>query len=285
VEKGLGALTLEAYGRDLRHFHDFQGPLAGETPSETSLLRYLDSLQASGLKPRTITRRLVTFRNFYRFLLAEGQLAEDPTARIRLPKQAQTLPKYLNHQEIDKLTAAPPADSATGLRDRAMLELLYACGLRVSEICQLDLAGLDLEQAILRVEGKGGKVRLVPAGRAAIAALRAYLDGPRSALLKHQASRFVFVTARGGPLTRQGFWKALGGHRLRAGLKQKVSPHMLRHTFATHLVEGGADLRSVQTLLGHSDISTTQIYTHVARGRLRQTIDQHHPRAQVRTHE
>lgn len=282
VEKGLAAHSLDAYSRDLRHFSAFFPAKGADLPGESDLNRYLDALYAAGLAPRTVARRLVTLRNFYKFLLAEGLLAEDPTARIRLPKQGQKLPKYLNHQEIDQLTEAPALDSSTGLRDRAMLELIYASGLRVSEVCGLELADLDLEQAIVRVHGKGGRTRLVPVGRAAIADLREYLEVQRPALLKGRASRFLFVTARGGPLSRQGFWKALGGHRLRAGLAQKVNPHMLRHTFATHLVEGGADLRSVQTLLGHADIGTTQIYTHVARSRLRQTIDQHHPRAQVK---
>jgi integrase/recombinase XerD len=190
-----------------------------------------------------------------------------------------TLPKFCNGSEVSSLLTAPDPELATGTRDRAMLELLYSSGLRVTELCRLEISDLNASLGVIRVVGKGNKQRMVPAGAAALEAISAYLTGARGRLLKHRQSRFLFVTARGGPLTRQGFWKAMSAYGLKASLRTRPSPHVLRHTFATHLLEGGADLRSVQAMLGHADISTTQIYTHVVRSRLRRTIDDHHPRA------
>ena len=280
VEKGLSRASLDAYERDLASWETWKtAHLPSRTPSRDDLRLYLDHLFASGLAPRSISRHLVTLRNFHRFLLAEREISDDPTALLTLPKPESKLPKFLNRDEVTRLAEAPPLDSPLGLRDRAMLELLYASGLRVSEICSLELADFQPESGLVRVMGKGSKQRLVPVGRSALAALQDYLTRGRPPLLKNRSSKFLFLTARGAALSRQGFASALTLHRLRAGLTRAISPHTLRHTFATHLLEGGADLRSVQTLLGHADIGTTQIYTHVVRTRLRQTIDRHHPRS------
>ena len=194
-------------------------------------------------------------------------------------EDGQALPHYLNGADMERLLEAPPAGTPNGLRDRAMLQLVYASGLRVSELCAVELNDLNLTLGYLRVTGKGNKQRLVPMGQAAMAAIEVYVTGGRPAILKGRASRYVFVTSRGSRMTRQAFWKLLAGHGKTCGLFHNLSPHVLRHTFATHLLEGGADLRSVQTMLGHADIGTTQIYTHVARGRLRAVVDKHHPRA------
>jgi len=240
---------------------------------------YLDHLYQSGLSSRSVARHLTTLRSFYGFLLREGLIENDPTEHLRTPRQWQTIPKFLNLQEIDKIIQAPHVSRPTGLRDRAMMELLYATGLRVSELCRVGVGDLNGELGVLRTMGKGNKQRLVPVGREAIQAVERYLQAGRGALLKGRASRYLFVTARGGCLTRQGFWKLLAGYGRQAGIFHGLTPHVLRHSFATHLLEGGADLRSVQVMLGHADISTTQIYTHVMRSRLRDTVDRHHPRA------
>jgi integrase/recombinase XerD len=226
-----------------------------------------------------VGRHLTTIRNFYGFLLREGEIATDPTEHLRTPKQWQNIPKYLNLDEIERIIAAPDLSRPTGRRDRAMMELLYASGLRVSELCKVGVGDLNLELGVLRTTGKGNKQRLVPVGKSAILAVRAYLESGRAALLKGRASRYLFITARGGCLTRQAFWKLLACHGRKAGIFHGLTPHVLRHSFATHLLEGGADLRSVQIMLGHADISTTQIYTHVMRSRLRDTVEKHHPRA------
>jgi integrase/recombinase XerD len=243
------------------------------------VLSYLNFLYRSGLGSRSIARHLATLRNFYSFLLREGKIASDPTEHVRTPKQWKTIPKFMNLSQIDKLLQAPDGSTPTGVRDRAMLELLYATGLRVTELCRVGVSELNLEMGVLRTTGKGNKQRMVPVGRSAIAAVRQYLETGRPRILKGRGSRFLFVTARGGAMTRQAFWKLLAGHGRRAGIYRNLTPHVLRHSFATHLLEGGADLRSVQTMLGHADISTTQIYTHVMRSRLRRTLDDHHPRA------
>jgi integrase/recombinase XerD len=231
------------------------------------------------LSARSVARHLVAVRNFFAFLLREGEAAADPTANIDLPRQWRTIPKYLSQAEVERLLAAPDADTAAGLRDRAMLELLYASGPRASELCGVQVRDLNLEVGVLRVTGKGGKQRLIPVGQSAVAAARAYLDSARATLLQGRASGHLFVTTRGLAMTRQAFWRMVRQYGLKAGISRRLTPHLLRHSFATHLLEGGADLRSVQTMLGHADISTTQVYTHVLRSRLRQTVDQHHPRA------
>jgi integrase/recombinase XerD len=279
VERGLAANTLDAYRSDLDKFLSYMLMEAvNGIPQAGDLGRYLDSLYRSGLASRSIARHLTTLRNFYGFLAREGQIESDPTSFLTSPRQWKNLPKYLNLEEINRLAMAPDPSRPTGVRDRAMLELLYATGLRVTELCRLELSDLDPSLGVLRVTGKGGKERVVPAGKSAIAAVEAYLASARPVLLRGRGSRYLFVTARGGRLTRQAFWKLLAAHGKRVGIFRRLTPHVVRHSFATHLLEGGADLRSLQMMLGHADISTTQIYTHVLRSRLRKTVDQHHPR-------
>jgi integrase/recombinase XerD len=278
LEKGLASNSLEAYSADLSKFTAFFKAPA-EIPGCQDLLAYVDHLYATGLGSRSIARHVATLRNFYGYLLREGRIDTDVAPHLRTPRQWQTIPKFLNLQEIEQIIQAPDSSRPTGLRDRAMLELLYATGLRVSELCRVGMGDLDLQYGILRTMGKGHKQRLVPAGKPAIQAVEAYLADGRPALLKGRASRYLFVTAQGGCLTRQAFWKLLAAHGRKAGIFRGLTPHVLRHSFATHLLEGGADLRSVQAMLGHADISTTQIYTHVMRARLRETVEKHHPRA------
>ncbi|HEY3444003.1 MAG TPA: site-specific tyrosine recombinase XerD [Paludibaculum sp.] len=283
IEKGLSPNSLASYSLDLRHFclfcreHNLAEPLAPE-----HLHLYLDTLHTEGLSSRSIARHLSSLRNFYRFLLNEGRISEDPTALLKAPKQWQNLPKYLNSGQVTSLLSAPDAAQPGGIRNRAMLELLYACGLRVTELCLLKLTDLNLDLGFLRVNGKGNKQRLVPVGSQAQAAIQEYLSAARSALLKTKSSAYLFVTARGGPMTRQGFWKLLGVQGRKVGIFQNLTPHVVRHSFATHLLDGGADLRSVQTMLGHADIATTEIYTHVVRTRLRSVVDDHHPRSKAK---
>jgi integrase/recombinase XerD len=280
MEKGLAANSLESYGRDLDRFACFWG--GGDAPVPTSQEEigvYLDSLYGSGCSARTVARHLTSLRNLYRHLQREKRMTDNPVELLRTPKALQAIPKFLNGEQIERLLASPPVDAPTGIRDRAMLQLLYACGLRVSELITVELRNVNLELGYLRVSGKGNKERLIPMGQPAVAAITSYLGAGRPALLKGRVSRFLFVTARGGPMTRQGFWKLLAQYGKSVGIFHHLTPHVLRHSFATHLLEGGADLRSVQAMLGHADIGTTQIYTHVARGRLRRVVDEHHPRA------
>jgi integrase/recombinase XerD len=278
LEKGLSSNSLAAYSADLSKFSAFFKEPA-QIPSKEDLLAYIDHLYATRLGQRSIARHVTTLRNFYGFLLREGHIDSDAAPYLRSPRHWQTIPKFLNLQEIERLIETPDTSRPTGLRDRAMLELLYATGLRVSELCRVGIGDLDLEYGVLRTMGKGSKQRLVPAGKSAIQAVERYLGDGRPTLLKGRSSRYLFVTARGGAMTRQAFWKLLAAHGKKAGIFRGLTPHMLRHSFATHLLEGGADLRSVQAMLGHADISTTQIYTHVMRSRLRDTVEKHHPRA------
>lgn len=282
TEKGLAENTLQSYRRDLTQLGQFlkSAPL----PSVTlDILRsYLDHLRASGLAHRSIARHVTTLRGFFAYCLEEGELTANPAELLVSPKIGSSLPKYLDAQTVDVLLKAPAADSPTGLRDRAMLDLLYSAGLRVSELISLRIADFDSAEGIVRVIGKGNKQRLVPVGRQALRSVEKYLSEMRSRLLKARVSPYLFITARGTRMTRQGFWKLLKSHGKSVGVFRDLSPHVLRHTFATHLLEGGADLRSVQTMLGHADIGATQIYTHVMRSRLRQTVDRHHPRATAR---
>jgi integrase/recombinase XerD len=280
IEKGLAFNSLQAYTRDLEKFSSWSAlESPGSIPRADGVRGFLDSLYGSGLSARTIARHLSALRNLYQFLLREGIVPADSTALLPAPRQWRNLPKYLNAQDIDKLLAAPDSARPEGLRDRAMLHLLYASGLRVSELCALEISDLNRELGVVRVMGKGRKQRLVPVGKQAIVALNQWIDSGRPALLKGRATAVAFVTSRGRGMTRQGFWKLLAAHAKRVGIFRNVSPHVIRHSFATHLLEGGADLRSVQTMLGHTDISTTQIYTHVVRDRLKKTVQQHHPRA------
>lgn len=279
VEKGLSGNSLSAYLIDIQRFSAGIFPLALEEATPRDLARYVESLYHAGLSARSIARHMTTLRNFYGFLTREGEIPSDPSDLLVPPRQWSNLPKYLSRQEIDGLLKAPDPSKPTGIRDRAMLELLYATGLRVTELCRLALSNVERDSGVLRVTGKGNKQRLVPFGESAGEAVGQYVNRARPGLLKGRASGFLFVTARGGAMTRQGFWKLLGLYGKKAGILRDLTPHVVRHSFATHLVEGGADLRSVQIMLGHADISTTQVYTHVARRRLREIVDQHHPRA------
>ncbi len=279
TEKGLAQNTLESYRRDLSQISKVlkTTPLASVTLE--TLRSYLDHLRVSGLSNRSIARQVTTLRGFFGFLVEENDIGNNPAELLVSPKIGSSLPKYLDYSSVNQLLAPPNDASATGLRDHAMLDLLYATGLRVSELIQLRVSDFDEAAGTVRVIGKGNKQRIVPVGKEALKSVEAYRAGPRSRLLKGRVSPYLFITARGTRMTRQGFWKLLRAHGKSAGIFRGLSPHVLRHTFATHLLEGGADLRSVQTMLGHADIGTTQIYTHVMRSRLRQTVDQHHPRA------
>ncbi len=279
TEKGLASNTLQSYRRDLKRLIEFFHELPPQGVSLDGLRTYLDGLRQSGLSSRSIARHLTSIRSFFEFLAQEGEIEENPADLLGAPKIGTALPKYLNYDRVNALVAAPDAGTANGRRDQAMLQLLYATGLRVSELVSLRVGDLDADSAVLRVVGKGNKQRLVPLGREALIAVEGYVGAERPRLLKGRSSPYLFVTNRGTKMTRQGFWKLLRGHGRASGIFRNLSPHVLRHTFATHLLEGGADLRSVQTMLGHADIGTTQIYTHVMRSRLRQTVDQHHPRA------
>ncbi|MBV8831536.1 MAG: site-specific tyrosine recombinase XerD [Acidobacteriaceae bacterium] len=282
IEKGLAENSLASYRRDLSRFGTFldHAPVSAITLDE--LRKYIDRLRSEGLGNRSIARQVAALRGFFGFLLDEREIVCNPAEMLSAPKFGSALPKFLDAGSVDKLIEQPPQDTPLGMRDRAMMDLLYAAGVRVSELVQLRLGDLDTESGTVRVIGKGNKQRLVPVGRQALASTENYLRRGRPTLLKGRNSPFLFVTARGTRMTRQGFWKVLRGYGRAAGLKRAPSPHVLRHTFATHLLEGGADLRSVQTMLGHVDIGTTQIYTHVLPSRLRQTVEQHHPRASGR---
>ncbi len=283
LEKGLAGNTLEAYGRDLARLADFcRGRhFAIDEASGADIAAFVDSLYAGGLASRSVARYLATLRSYYRYLLEQEQISVDPTTEVSSPGQWKQLPKFLTLEEVDRLLAAPDEKTARGGRDRAMLQLLYATGLRVSELIGVQLNHLNASMGILRTRGKGDKERLVPVGRQALAAIEDYVERDRPLLLKKRVSPYLFVTQRGGPMTRQAFWKLLKQHGLKAGIIKNLTPHVVRHSFATHLLDRGADLRSVQMMLGHADISTTQIYTHVLRERLRSVYDQHHPRSGV----
>jgi integrase/recombinase XerD len=278
IEKGLSENSLQAYSTDLSKFAGFVADRGG-LPDRDGLRAYLDRLQQSGLSSRSVARHLTTLRSFYGYLLREGRIEADPTEHLSSPRQWQTIPKFMNLEDVDRILQAVDTSRPTGLRDRAMIELLFACGLRVSELCRLGMGDVDAGLGVLRTLGKGNKQRLVPVGKEALRAVSEYLERARPALLKGRASRYLFVTARGTCMTRRGFEKALGVQGKKAGIFNGLTPHVLRHSFATHLLEGGADLRSVQVMLGHADISTTQIYTHVMRSRLRETVQKYHPRA------
>lgn len=280
LEDGLSANTLAAYRRDLTLYADWLAREHGrglDDSREPDLLAYA-AWRHAGSRSSSVSRRLSTFRRYFRWALREGRLQADPTLRLDAPKPMQRLPGTLTEAQVEGLLAAPDVDTPLGLRDRAMLELLYASGLRVSELVGVKTVFVSLNEGVVRVTGKGSKERLVPFGDEARAWLERYLRQARAAILGGQVSDALFVTARGGPMTRQMFWTVVKACARRAGITQTLSPHTLRHAFATHLLNHGADLRVVQLLLGHADISTTQIYTHVARERLRQLHERHHPR-------
>ncbi|MDX2479643.1 MAG: site-specific tyrosine recombinase XerD [Desulfuromusa sp.] len=282
VEKGLSANTLNAYGRDLGSYAGFlreREKVANPADiSQLMLLNYLTFLKNNGLSPRSRARVLSALRSFHRFLLQENYAEHDPSALVESPRSLSLLPKLLSQKDVERLLQSPTGESPIAVRDRAMLEVLYATGMRVSELVGLRLGDLKLDIGCLNAFGKGSKQRLIPLGESAIEILKEYLQDARLKLLKNVASEEVFLNARGTRLSRQGFWKNLRAYAIKAEIKQKVYPHMLRHSFATHLLENGADLRSVQTMLGHADISTTQIYTHVIQERLQKLHQQYHPR-------
>lgn len=280
IEDGLAANTLGAYRRDLDLFAAWLAHEHGievEATRESDLLGYVAHRHAAS-RATSANRRLTVFKRFFRWALREHLIAADPTLRLRNAKQPLRVPKTLSEAQVEALLAAPDVATPLGLRDRAMLELLYASGLRVSELVTVKTVQVGLAEGALRVTGKGSKERLVPFGEEAHGWITRYLAESRSSILDGQVSDALFVTARGGAMTRQMFWKLVKRHALAAGIDAPLSPHTLRHAFATHLLNHGADLRAVQMLLGHADISTTTIYTHVARERLRALHAQHHPR-------
>ena len=281
IEKGLAANTLAAYQRDLRRFEGFcaERRVVLLEAGSKDLNEFVDSLYRAGLSSRSIARYTASLRNFYVYLMRHGRTRVDPTAELAAPRQWKRLPRFLALDEVDRLLEEPDTSKPLGGRDRAMLQLLYATGLRVSELVSVKRNHLNMELGVVRATGKGGKQRLVPVGRQALAAVQSYLENDRSRILKGKNSEYLFVTARGSLLTRQAFWNLLRRYGRQAGIAGKLSPHVVRHSFATHLLERGADLRSLQIMLGHADISTTQIYTHVLRERLRKVYDEHHPRS------
>lgn len=285
VEKGLAENTVAAYGRDLRAFAAFarkvkKGP---KLIVRDDIVDFLASLYRRKLDSRSVARHQVTLRNFFRFLLREGDLNADPTLNMESPKLRRTLPNYLRLEEVDRLLVQPDLRTPLGLRDKAMLEVLYSSGLRVSELVNLRVNDLEMKMGCVRCIGKGDKERLVPIGRKALAAVEQYLREGRPQVLRRRGGTpsmpFLFLNRAGRKISRVAVWKILGAYGRKAGLRGRLAPHKLRHSFATHLLERGADLRSVQLMLGHADISTTQIYTHVIEERLKQVYKAHHPRA------
>ena len=281
MEKGLSRKTVAAYSTDLIRFETFleSQHCTTLTGIDTQLiLAYLILLRNEGLGARSRARHLISLRGFFKFLALEKIIDANPALQIDLPKTGMHLPEVLTIADVEALIAAPDRSKPEGLRDAAMLELIYGAGLRVSELIGLETNGINLEAGFVRVFGKGAKERVVPVGRMAIGVIREYLDRARPKLLKNRSSACLFVTRRGNGMTRQSFWNLIGRYGRKANLKKKISPHTLRHSFATHLLEGGADLRAVQMMLGHADISTTQIYTHVAQRQLMDAHRKYHPR-------
>jgi integrase/recombinase XerD len=287
LERGLSRNTLNAYRTDLLQYGEFLAAHEADAlkARPADIAEFLADLAAGEGRPAcsaaTIHRKAACLRSFYKHLRRDELIAEDPTAALSAPRRAKRLPHVLNYSEVQVLLAAPRGDEATTLRDRALLEVMYACGLRASETIGLELADLDLREGFLRARGKGSKERLVPIGRQAIAAVNRYLRGGRPKLVGERQEPKLFVNFRGGPLTRQGLYKIVQRHARAAGLDGKLSPHTLRHSFATHLLAGGCDLRAVQEMLGHADISTTQMYTHLSGEQLKEVYFQAHPRAKV----
>jgi integrase/recombinase XerD len=288
LERGLSRNTLEAYRSDLQQYGQFLqdrgvDPIAADG---SDLMAFVSALAAGGesrraVAPSTLQRKIACLRSFYRYLRREQIIKDDPTAELRPPRTRGRLPKVLSRDEVQRLLAQPQGNSPGALRDRALLETMYACGLRASEAITLEFSELDLDGAILRARGKGSKERIVPIGSKAVESLRAYLERARPKLVGLRDEPHVFVNLRGGSLSRQGLYKIVQRHARGAGLEDRMSPHTLRHTFATHLLAGGCDLRSLQEMLGHADIGTTQIYTHLSTDRLRDVYFGAHPRAQL----
>jgi integrase/recombinase XerD len=282
VVKGLSKNTLESYGRDVSKcvaYLEERGIVDIREVDYKVILDFLTHLRGQNLNARSVARILVSIKQFFKFLLAEKIIEKDPTFLIRTPKIRTSIPGVLSLDDVEKLLSAPDGKTPEGVRDLAMLEVLYATGIRVTELVSLQLNSVNFELGYLMVYGKGGKERIVPIGDKAIASLKEYMNISRPSLLKSRKSVYLFVTRRGGKMTRQGFWKLIKGYAGRTGIGKKISPHTLRHSFATHLLERGADLRTIQIMLGHSDISTTQIYTHIERERLKEIHRKYHPRS------
>jgi integrase/recombinase XerD len=283
VERRLSLHTQQVYERDvrawLRALPQHGNAAAARLLTRDGALRFLAQSRASGLSSRSLARRVAGLRAFCRYLRQEGVLSTDPLLDLETPRLPQRLPHFLSIDEVDRLLRQPRLDTPRGVRDAAMLETLYATGLRVSELVSLPLSALHLTEGWIKVRGKGGKERLLPLGEQAVGRLQAYLAGARERLMRRGRTKQVFVNGRGQGITRQGFWKLLRGYARQASITKPMSPHTIRHSFATHLLERGADLRSVQQMLGHSDIATTQIYTHVLEARLRSAYQRYHPRA------
>ncbi len=278
VEKGLSGNTLESYERDLKKYALFTKDKGPDDVTQADVVSFLAWLSSEGISTPSAARNLAAVRGFHKYLLIDGLAHADPTENLETPRGWKRLPKTLSTSEVDGLLAQPDISTPIGLRDNAMLELLYATGLRVSELVGLKLSEINLERGFLMVIGKGSKERAVPMGESSAAAVHAYLDGGRAALLKGKESDFLFISSRHRRITRQTFWGRIKFYARQARIVQNISPHTLRHSFATHLLDNGADLRIVQAMLGHSDISTTQIYTHVSRERLRKIHEKYHPR-------
>jgi len=275
IERGLSSNTLGAYRRDIALYLEHLGSTAVTSARPSDVSDFLRFLYSRGLKPRSAARALAAVRGLYRFLLLEKAMNQNPTAVVETPRAVAKLPHFLSTDDVDRLLATPDLTEPVGLRDRAMLEVLYATGLRVSELVGMRVDGVNLEGGFLRCLGKGSKERVVPLGASACNAVRAYLQSARGS----SPSETLFLTSRGAPLDRVEFWRIPKGYAAKAGIRKNISPHVLRHSFATHLLERGADLRAVQMMLGHAEISTTQIYTHVIRERLKQIYKSFHPRA------
>jgi integrase/recombinase XerD len=280
VEKGLSSNTVLSYSRDMKKLFQFfhKEKINWLKAGEEDLIKFIHHQSRSGLSARSLARLISSLKSFYKFLLLDGMIKKNPAASLSSPKTWLSLPKFLTVAEVELLLGQPDEKDIHGTRDKAMLELLYATGLRVSELVALKIKDLNLKDGFLLCLGKGGKERIVPIGDSAAGAVRRYLDQARPLLLR-QPNNFLFLTRRGSPFTRQGFWKLLKSYAKKVDLDVKISPHIMRHTFATHLLERGADLRSVQLMLGHSQITTTQVYTHVSRQQLRRVYDKFHPRA------
>ena len=280
VEKGLAKNSLSSYGTDLRHFTEYlaETKIELDAVERIDIVRYFQKLRSAGISARSVARALAAIRGMFRFLVAERHLKHDPTENLENPKVWTTLPKSLPANDVEALLRAPDITTPQGLRDSAMLELLYATGLRVSELIHVKIEDVVLDAGFLRTFGKGSKERIVPFGDSARDAIVAYIERGRSEFAK-EPDPHLFLSNRGRPMSRQSFWMKIVRYARQAGISTHISPHVLRHSFATHLLENGADLRSVQMMLGHSDISTTQIYTHVSRARLQRMYEQYHPRA------
>ncbi|RJQ05457.1 MAG: site-specific tyrosine recombinase XerD [Bacillota bacterium] len=283
AERGLSANTLESYGRDLRQYSAYLKNkvrlVSLLDASRANIISYLLLMEKQGKSPATIARRLAALKSFYQFLVRQSLVERDPTANLESPKLDRKLPKVLTVREVETLLRQPKPGTPGGLRDKAMLELLYATGIRVSELISLSVGDVNLDSRYVRCAGKGGKERTVPLGTIACQAVSEYLTRGRPQIVKDPGERSLFVNHHGRRMTRQGFWKILKKYAGEAGIRKEITPHTLRHSFATHLLENGADVRAVQEMLGHADISTTQVYTHVSRGRLRDVYKTSHPRA------